>query len=483
MDRAPGLSHEMPSARTLDADQVRDDAASRRPRTDATLEDLFEQYDRVGSPIPVNFRSLVNWIGGPDRVTHLIHPYPAKLLTQIPVFFLSNSVLSEPGDIVLDPFCGSGTVPLEAVLAHRRAVGADANPLARLITGVKVRPIPTERLRRALQRLLSRIGSKCKSPLPSVVNIEYWFYPHVIDKLRRLRDAINATRDRVVRDFFLVCFSNCVRRVSLADPRLSVPVRLRKDQYPPGHWLRDRTNAHLCALRRKDVIGEFAEIAHNNIKRMEGLVNSGASQAHPVCVGTDARSLKLDPGTGEAAEVKIADETVSLVITSPPYIGAQKYIRASSLSIGWLDLQDERSLRDIEDDNIGREHYSLRSVAQKQRVGLVQADKVIDSLHAQNPLRAHIAATYLREMRDALREISRVLRRRGHLVLVTGNNLICGQEFQTSFYLSELARQSGLKMKLCLVDSIRSRGLMTRRNLTAGMIDAEWVSVFQKEDA
>src|ERR1039458_9185234 len=111
--------------------------------TAASLEALVHRYQRRRRPIAVNFRSLLPELNSPDRFTHLIHPYPAKLLVHIPHFFLANDLLSAPGDLVLDPFCGSGTVLVEAQLAGRRAYGADTNPLARLISRVKTAPLNT----------------------------------------------------------------------------------------------------------------------------------------------------------------------------------------------------------------------------------------------------------------------------------------------------------------------------------------------------
>jgi hypothetical protein len=55
---------------------------------------------------------------------------------QIPHVFVRW--LSEVGDVVYDPFCGRGTLPLEAALGGRRAYGSDANPLAVALTSAKV---------------------------------------------------------------------------------------------------------------------------------------------------------------------------------------------------------------------------------------------------------------------------------------------------------------------------------------------------------
>ena len=150
----------------------------------------------------------------------------------IPFFFLANRIFSEPGDMVLDPFSGSGTVLLEAQLSGRLALGADCNPLARLLSKVKTSPIPSGVLKRALVRLLERTPAKPSYPPPDVVNMAHWFLPETVEQLQCLREGIWRTRNIAIRDFFDIAFSSCLRKVSLADPRLIVPVRLRNEKRP-----------------------------------------------------------------------------------------------------------------------------------------------------------------------------------------------------------------------------------------------------------
>ena len=79
--------------------------------------------------INVTFRESGGAVGRRDFATHWVHWYPAKMFHRIPSVFLQSLELP-PGVIVLDPFCGSGTVPLEANLHGHNAIGIDINPLA-----------------------------------------------------------------------------------------------------------------------------------------------------------------------------------------------------------------------------------------------------------------------------------------------------------------------------------------------------------------
>jgi 16S rRNA G966 N2-methylase RsmD len=449
---------------------------------DRHLQKLMRRYAKSGQPERVSFRQMASWLGGGERATHFIHPYPAKLLAHIPNFFLAGEMLAPRSGAILDPFCGSGTVLLEATLSGRRAIGVDTNPLARLIAEVKTTYLDEGKIRRSMSRLLSRIP-RMTAPAPNVVNLEYWFYPQTIAQLAKLAAAVKMIRDGALRKFFLVCLSNCVRRVSLIDPRLSVPVRLRADQYEKKHPLRRATELRLNALESIDVVADFSTVVEQAIRRMNSY--GQALKAHSFgepsvrVLNADARSLRWsDTCMDRQREQPVG--LVDLVLTSPPYVGAQKYIRASSLSIGWLELSEGSSLRDLEKINIGREHYSKSELSRSYETGIPDADREIERIMRINPLRAHIAAEYLREMVEAISGIVSCLRTGGFFVLVAGNNQICGREFNTQTYLRLMCERFGLSVKLHLFDEIRSRGLMTRRNTTAGIIKDEAVYVMQK---
>lgn len=454
-----------------------DDANSRDAHTDDVLRRLINTYRKNNRAIAVNFRRLVSSSDYPDHATHLIHPYPAKLLPHIPRFFLSTDLLSEPGDLVLDPFCGSGTVLLEALLSKRRAVGADANPLARLISSVKITSLDDTAIRKALRRVLRSAKLNGATDAPDVVNLEYWFYPHVIRQLSALQQAIRRLHDRQARDFLLICLSVCVRRVSRADPRLSVPVRLNGDEYHASHKFHKAIQRRLQRLKRTNVFKLFHAVAETNITRLAkishtkgtGLISS---------IAADARRIELPSASGQPRRLR--KHSVSLAITSPPYAGAQKYVRATSLSLGWLGLCASSRLRATEGQCIGREHFAKSEYQTPVEPAVDAAARRLRPVRRSNPLRAHIASVYLNEMSQAIHELWRVLKPGGHVVFVVGDNHVNGRPFRTSKYLQQLFEDMGFKTRLRLIDAIHSRGLMTKRNKTASVITREWVFLFEK---
>ncbi|MGE3415859.1 MAG: hypothetical protein AB7I42_07265 [Bradyrhizobium sp.] len=180
----------------------------------------------------------------------------------------------------------------------------------------------------------------------------------------------------------------------------------------------------------------------------------------------------------EDARTASGDGLVDLVISSPPYGSAQKYIRSSSLNLQWLGMAPA-GLRDLERQSIGREHFNLSERVEVD-VPLSSAKSLLGKIGRVNQLRRHIATTFLIEMRDALSHTCHRLRSGGHLVLIVGNNTVCGHRFDTQAYLTEICEMLGLALQLRLEDHIRSRGLITKRHATAGLISKETILLFRK---
>jgi DNA modification methylase len=438
------------------------------------LRRWIAQYSKNGRPIKVNFRRAVPWIRLGDRATHYIHPYPGKLLPQIAYFFANASTLSKHGDSVLDSFGGTGTVGLEAILAGRNAVLFDANPLATLIARVKTRPLSRRQLSSGRKRLKSRLRSRKLAVLPSVVNLKHWYTPSAIRSLREILLAVESERSKEVREFLLVCFSVLVRKVSLCDPRLTVPVR-RKEQTKSIHALKKNS-----AKQKRSARQLFLEIVDQNAERIKELTKLRSEHVRARVIHGDARKILNVPRTDPQDDSRIASESVQLIISSPPYGGAQKYVRASSLSLGWLRLTRADELRALEDQSIGREHFHKSKYVKLNQTGITAVDRVLQTIAKTNALRACISGTYISEMREACQQMAQALRPGGYLVLVIGNNLVTRVPFLASKYLARILRDCGLELKLRLIDDIKSRGLMTKRNKTAGVISREWVLLFRK---
>ena len=102
-------------------------------------------------------------------------------------------------------------------------------------------------------------------------------------------------------------------------------------------------------------------------------------------------------------------------------------------------------------------------------------------IYKKDPYRAAIVSRYFKDMRQIIGEIHRVLKDGGRFIIVVGNNTIRGIEVENYKILSDIATQNGnFEVEMVLVDKIRSRGMITKRHETGGLVLDDWILVLRK---
>jgi hypothetical protein len=440
------------------------EACSPRFRSIATqkLDDLMASYSRTLEPVDVSFRQLV----GPlpvDDFTHSVCPYPARLLRQIPRFFLNCSQLVNTNDVVFDPFCGSGTVLVEACVAGISGWGIDSNPFARLLTQVKTTPLEAILTNGAAEEILRLAKRRRSRIIPAVVNIDYWFSKPIQGALGRLFATIQELPlTEPLRRFFLIALAITADKCSLRDRRVPVPVR-RKD-WEDVIDAQDASAAWCLFSSTSRFLGE----------RVARLPFS--SGAHSWVLGQDARQS----GTVFTELAKHLPPP-RLVLTSPPYGAAQKYIRSSALALGWTGTASSDELADLERGTIGREHL-LAHEKVDLRVPIEQLDEHIRSIASRDPVRAAIYASYYREIHEALDAVVQVMAPGASMVLVAGSNFVAGEFLDTPDHILSLALALGLSPALVIRDQLRGRVLMTKRRGFSTPLARETIYLLRKPE-
>lgn len=440
------------------------------------IETFHSEYTRDGEPIRINFREIIPELNSTERYSHLIHSYPAKLLCHIPYFFLQTDCFCPENGVVLDPFCGTGTVMLEANISGRNAKGADANPLACLISEVKTTYIKKEDLQKTLGTIILRSKRNNTTEYIDTTSISRWFSESTILQLWNLECAIKKVENKKHQDFFMMCLSNLVKKVSFADPSISVPVKLNPERFVQNPDRMESTRFKLKTLENVDVYDKFENICQLNINRIDSLGDIYSNGIKSEVISNDARYLTKEIGS----EDLLQDESIDLILTSPPYAGAQKYIRSSWLNLYWLGTKNSEDIRLLNKQNIGREDYHKADIY-RIVTNIKAADDILTALYNEGKNeRAFIVGNYLNEMKSAIDESVRVLKTGGYMIIVIGNNTVCGRPFDTQDYLTTYITSKGLRLQFKLIDDIKSYGLMTKRNKTASRISCEWVLVFKK---
>lgn len=423
----------------------------------------LSRTSRYQREVYVSFRKSNSNVSRRDFATHMIHWYPAKMFHRIPSVLL-DSIDLPPRSTILDPFCGSGTVLLEANLRGHHAIGIDINPLARLIARVKSTILEPGKLKCFLARLMLAAKRNSSTPTPQPT-LDYWLTPLARAGLHRILSAIKENTVGDYRLFFLITLTSIVRRVSLADPAIPPLVRLREER---GSFAGKRYRKALKksqSLTVSTVFEAFLDAANVNIRRMSELY---ALRQHI----TDRKNWVFD---GEAVRTGLRDKSIDAIITSPPYCGSQKYVRSLKLELVLSGYPAEK-LRALDRDTLGTEAVSHHIL---ELSDLLTGDQYIDSLlkkiYQANPVRARMASDYCKYLVEFASECQRVLRPGGHLLVTLGRSTMAGVSFPVDRVFRQFSQEAGLSYIATLVDRIPSRGLLTRRNKTAGRIDHEFI--------
>jgi hypothetical protein len=325
---------------------------------------------------------------------HGFHSYPARMHPATAQRLIAR--LSENGDVVLDPFCGSGTVLVEARRLGRRGRGYDINPISRELTWLKALG-PDDAWREALREEAARVAAhaderrKRKAGATqrySDVDREQ-FAPHVLLELDGLRDGIlHAGESEQARALFLV-LSALLTKVSQRGGDSNE--RTRDKRVAPG-------------FPSRFFVQKTAELCERMARYRASLPPAAP---HAECRLGDARQL---PG--------LTAGTVSLVVSSPPYPGVYDYVSHHDDRLRWLGL----SARDFEALEIG----SRRELSGESFGAAL--------------------ASWERDLGATLTALKRALKRNGAIVLLIADSTLAGRALFADRVVAKLAPTVGLSV-------------------------------------
>lgn len=349
-----------------------------------------------------------------------VHPFPARMAPGLALEALSKL---HRAATVLDPMVGSGTALAIARANGHRCIGFDVDPLAVLISRVWTRTVNVcevrqqavkvlDRARRIATELKSRDAYPVEADLESRAFVRYWFDEYVRHQLTALSMAINDVAATGVREALWCAFS---RQIIAKQSGVSLALDLAHSR---PHRAFDR------APRKPFQF--FLEAVE---RVLAGCVHLGAKNRGPLA------AIEL----GDVRRMPLADRSIDLVFTSPPYLNAIDYLRCSKFSLVWMGYSIA-ALREIRSTSIGAE----------VRGGLNEVhDELLDHLRlrpALSPRMHGILRRYIEDTDRALSEVARVLAPRGKVVFVVGENTIRGSYIPTAQLVARLAERAGLHL-------------------------------------
>jgi DNA modification methylase len=421
---------------------------------------------------------------------HNLVRFPAKLHPPFVKWAIER--YTKPGSIVLDPFCGCGTVVLEATLKGRRAVGFDVDPYSAYIADAKCNPPSKKAFDAVVTRLKNSLADLQRTAhtyerlekeditrdyyrtqiephrVPAIPNISHWFKHYIIVDLLNIWSKIGDRRDPPrLKRYVRTAFASILRLCSNADPDtlsgLEVTKRMRL-------W-----------MRRGRHINPIAIFSNRLGRNSDPILEKYWTQAKTVEQRYAARirnSSALDGRSYRGYQTKI-----DAIITSPPYCSAVEYQRRHTLEHYWLGfLRSESGIPVMRKRYIGRRNYVNGDVG--ELMGALPKgvrDKLtgyLGPLLEEKRSRTRAIVSYFVEMAQWLRLALDQLKPRGHLVLVVGDSTVKGRPVRTGELLADLA-PAGLRLTSHFSYVLRNRSMQYSRWNHAD-VTAEQVMVFTK---
>lgn len=323
----------------------------------------------------------INWdfpnAGTGAQGVHALHAFPGNSIPQIPSTFIQ--VLSAAGDVVFDPFGGSGTTAIEALRLGRNAICSDL--LSTSVQAIKGKiaayrnPMSAGEMALELLRDLTwdhtcetdEIGRMGEGQDEGLL---LWFHPTTLRQLKfiwmlieRVDHQARALLELLFADVLFSCASTMRSKTSSG--------LVRRHHWG---WIADNVRP------QKPIENNAIENFRRRLAQVANLAYEPRSAEPEVFVlQQDARALAL------------RDNCVDLVVTSPPYVGVIDYARANRLLYMWRnwDLDGERV------HETGARYKRGRKSSQED---------------------------YLSEMQSCWAEIARVLKPGGYCAVVVGES-------------------------------------------------------------
>lgn len=319
-----------------------------------------------------------------------IHPYPAKYTVDLAIEYISK--YTQAGDTVFDPFVGSGTTLLAASALHRKGFGTDINHIAILISKAKLLHLSQNEIANLQQfadTFENEYNDKCAVVTPYYYpSIEHWFCSNsiaVLSYLLELKKNLSSEPERIFAELAMSSIINIVsnqegdtRYAAIEKPNLTI-----------------EKVANIFLKKYRALMSLMQEL--NNEKRSE----------------KDCAAILLD---SKFCNKVIEDDSVDLILTSPPYVNTYDYYLYHKHRMNWLGYDVKYCMK----TEIGsrREFSSLK----------------------------HSADKFSEDIFTVFEACNKTLKLNGKIVIVIGDGKVAGKIYDAKENMIRLCSKLGWKL-------------------------------------
>lgn len=374
--------------------------------TSAKHKEAFMDYKNLSNEDAAKMLASCDWTCEGEKtvfLSHNLHPYPAKFIPQIPASAIE--MFSEKGDTVWDIFGGSGTTALEAMMRGRNCISTDLNPVGYCIGMAKTAVLDKED-KKELENIISELGVYESMPseftkwcienavvisteTPAIPKLDKWFCKDAVNGLAFLKWYIK--RQDV---------SDNVKNVLTA--AFSRTVNLASNQEGETYY-----RAVEKTLSDGETVSMFLKSLRTNVRKIQEMNDALPPQPVP-----SIRFVVMDVSE-EISDDYIRENSIDLIVTSPPYPKALDYCVYHRFRLFWLGY-NPRLLR-------------------KREIGS----------HLNYQQKGNDPSVFEEEMLPVMKNAHRALKKGHFAVFVLGDAMYNGEIYNTAEKIGTLAEKEG----------------------------------------
>ncbi len=401
-------------------------------RQPAQMETLLEKP--FFKEVPVLFRSLVPEIPSSGYATFGLYRYPAKFIPQVVAYALKT--YSKPGMSIIDPFAGYGTAGIVARIYGNSYELWDLNPLLKFFHTISImnpqRPKDID--------FEKTIKSQRKFT-PDWQSLNYWHPQECLELLSKAWSFFHQLKDQTLKNLLLIPLLKTTRCFSFNDEK-----RLKLSRSPMA-------NKRIEALLKKDWQSIFFKMVRkgyfNILMKLEEY-RSLNPQSVEYIIKSAADGLFIS-----------SEKEHDILITSPPYLQAQEYIRSTKMDLFWLGYS-EKFIKDLSKKEIP--YRDVPSVP-------IHSPTYFECLETINE--AHLRKMFERYFHGVFGILNSLQERiRKYLLLFVGPANVRGTAIPMSRIFIEHFTHLEWRHEITLLDSIVSRSMFFyKANPATGIFD------------
>jgi DNA modification methylase len=249
--------------------------------------------------------------------TFAIYKYPAKFIPQVVAYVLKT--YGRPGIKVFDPFAGYGTVGVVSRIYGCNYVLWELNPIINVIHNTAI----MKNSEIDLPKVMKDIINSQEEFIPKWSNLNYWFPDDFIPLLSKAWGYVHSLMDDT-KYLLLIPLLKVTKYFSYSDEKVHKLYKSKSSKKKIETLLKTNWKSKFFSMLENEILTLISKIREYNRLNPK-------SVTYEIKAGVDTLETRLD-------------EEVDILITSPPYLQAQEYIRSTKLELFWLGY-DESYIR------------------------------------------------------------------------------------------------------------------------------------------